>query len=93
MTKVEKLDEFLKRIGIELLPFQREILSQMTDGNKIYICYPPNVGRTNTILHLREVKTMPNFIFDPKLDEWHSFCDWIEELPYSELITGGATNE
>lgn len=22
-----------------------------------------------------------------KLDEWHSFCDWIEILPYSELIT------
>lgn len=24
-----------------------------------------------------------------KLDEWHTFCDWIESLPYSELITGG----
>lgn len=24
-----------------------------------------------------------------KLDEWHTFCDWIEELPYSELIIGG----
>ena len=23
-----------------------------------------------------------------KLDEWRSFCKWIEELPYSELITG-----
>ena len=23
-----------------------------------------------------------------KIDEWHTFCDWIEELPYSELITG-----
>ena len=23
-----------------------------------------------------------------KLDCWHTFCDWIEELPYSELITG-----
>lgn len=23
-----------------------------------------------------------------KLDEWHEFCDWIETLPYSELITG-----
>ena len=21
-----------------------------------------------------------------KLDEWHTFCDWIRELPYSELI-------
>ena len=23
-----------------------------------------------------------------KLDEWHTFCDWIEQLPYGELITG-----
>jgi hypothetical protein len=23
-----------------------------------------------------------------KLDEWHIFCDWIEKLPYGELITG-----
>ena len=24
-----------------------------------------------------------------KLDEWKEFCKWIEDLPYSELITGG----
>ena len=23
-----------------------------------------------------------------KLDEWHKFCEWIESLPYSELIIG-----
>ena len=23
-----------------------------------------------------------------KLDEWHTLCDWIKVLPYSELITG-----
>lgn len=28
MTKDEKLDEFLKRIGIELLPFQKKNLSK-----------------------------------------------------------------
>ena len=26
---------------------------------------------------------------DHKLDEWHTFCEWIESLPYSEIITGG----
>ena len=25
---------------------------------------------------------------DHKLDEWHAFCDWIRELPDSNLITG-----
>lgn len=24
-----------------------------------------------------------------KLDEWHTLCEWIESLPYSEIITGG----
>lgn len=30
-----------------------------------------------------------------KLDEWHTFCDWIWSLPYSEIITwkGGSENE
>lgn len=27
-----------------------------------------------------------------KLDEWHTFCEWIESLPYSELITGCDNN-
>ena len=26
--------------------------------------------------------------YNHKLDEWHTFCDWVEKLPYSELITG-----
>lgn len=28
-----------------------------------------------------------------KLKEWRDFCRWIRELPYSELITGGKSNE
>lgn len=30
---------------------------------------------------------------DHKLDEWHTFCDWIESLPYSDIITGEVQNE
>lgn len=29
---------------------------------------------------------------DHKLDEWHTFCEWVESLPYSEIITGGNEN-
>lgn len=28
-----------------------------------------------------------------KLDEWHTLCDWIEGLPYSEIITGMSESE
>lgn len=30
---------------------------------------------------------------DHKLDEWHTFCHWIEELPYSEIILGHYSDE
>jgi hypothetical protein len=49
MTKDEKLDEFLKRIGIELLPFQKEFIKKIADENKIYVCYPPHVGRYESL--------------------------------------------
>lgn len=29
---------------------------------------------------------------DHKLDEWRMFCEWVESLPYSEIITGGNEN-
>lgn len=29
---------------------------------------------------------------DHRLNEWHEFCKWIETLPYSEIITGVASN-
>ena len=28
-----------------------------------------------------------------RLDEWHVLCDWIESLPYSELITGNSLED
>lgn len=31
--------------------------------------------------------------YNHKLDEWHTFCDWIESLPYSELITGKSSTD
>lgn len=30
---------------------------------------------------------------DHKLDEWHVFCDWIKELPYSDIIIGNTDKE
>lgn len=37
----------------------------------------------------RQLKTIYSQRKNHRLREWHSFCDWIETLPYSELITGG----
>ena len=37
----------------------------------------------------RQLKTIYSQRKNHRLKEWHSFCDWIETLPYSELITEG----
>lgn len=42
--------------------------------------------RTTTLNY----QVLQNIYFSRKnhrLNEWHQFCDWIEELPYSQLIT------
>ena len=50
---------------------------------------PSSYNQKRTVMLNYEV--LHNIYFsrkDHKLDEWHVFCDWIEELPYSELIVG-----
>lgn len=42
---MDKLDEFLEKTGIELLPYQKEILKHAVNGEKLCILYPPNNGR------------------------------------------------
>jgi len=49
---------------------------------------PSSYNQKRTVMLSYEV--LHNIYFsrkDHKLDEWHHFCDWIETLPYSELIT------
>lgn len=48
---------------------------------------PYNQRRT-ILLNYEVLANMYGSRKNHKLDEWHDFCDWIETLPYSELITG-----
>ena len=50
---------------------------------------PSSYNQKRTVMLNYEV--LHNIYFsrkDHKLDEWHVFCDWIERLPYSEIIIG-----
>lgn len=38
----------------------------------------------------RQLKTIYKQRRNHRLPDWHVFCDWIETLPYSELITGNS---
>lgn len=44
--------------------------------------------RRTVMLNYEVLANMYKSRKDHRLDEWHTFCDWIEGLPYSELITG-----
>ena len=53
---------------------------------------PESYCQTSTMLMNYEVlKTIYRQRKGHKLGEWRVFLDWIESLPYSELITGGET--
>jgi hypothetical protein len=52
---------------------------------------PSSYNQKRTVMLNYEVLTnMYHARKNHKLDEWHTFCEWVETLPYSEFITGGA---
>lgn len=54
---------------------------------------PSSYNQKRTVMLNYEVLTnIYKWRKDHKLDEWREFCEWIERLPYSEMITG-RTNE
>lgn len=63
-------------------------------NNKIYWwqmiqLLPSSYNQKRTVMLNYEVlHSIYFFRKDHKLDEWHVFCDWIESLPYSEIIIG-----
>ena len=58
----------------------------ITSPHKVWMT-PLDILRC-TMLNYEVLANMYKSRRNHKLDEWHTFCDWIESLPYSELITG-----
>lgn len=55
---------------------------------------PSSYNQTATVmLNYQVLKNMYHSRKNHKLDEWKSFCQWIEMLPNSELITGEKSNK
>lgn len=50
---------------------------------------PTSYNQKRTVqLNYAVLRNMYHSRKNHKLDEWHTFCEWVERLPYSELITG-----
>lgn len=55
---------------------------------------PSSYNQKRTLMMNYEVlSNIYKYRKDHKLDEWRMFCDWIEKLPYSQLITGEKEND
>lgn len=77
---------------IDLLNMYRERYLETKDKNdwwQMIQLLPSSYNQRRTVMLNYEV--LANIYKSRKghkLDEWNSFCDWIESLPYAELITG-----
>ena len=80
------------RCTIEMLNTYRESYLETKDKQdwwQMIQLLPSSYNQKRTVMLNYEVlANMYKSRRHHKLDEWHTFCDWIEGLPYSELITG-----
>lgn len=83
----------LRDIIIKALNFNREKYLETKDKKywwQMIQLLPSSYSQKRTVMLNYEVlANMYKSRRNHKLDEWHTLCDWIESLPYSELITGG----
>jgi hypothetical protein len=84
-------------VQVEILNMYRELFLETKDKKywwQIIQLLPSSYNQKRTVMLNYEV--LANIYHsrkNHKLDEWHTFCKWIETLPYSEIITGGKPND
>ena len=55
---------------------------------------PTSYNQKRTVqLNYAVLRNMYHSRKNHKLDEWRNFCEWVETLPYAELITDGGSND
>lgn len=97
------LDDFShENLGMQSIRVLKETIKVMNDFREEFIknhekdnwwqmiqLLPSSYNQKRTVMLNYEVlANMYKSRRNHKLDEWHTFCDWIESLPYSDLITG-----
>ena len=82
---------------IECLNSYRDLYLQTKDKKywwQMIQLLPSSYNQKRTVMLNYEVlANMYKSRKNHKLDEWHVLCNWIESLPYSELITGQSVEE
>lgn len=83
--------ENIRDLTISMLNRCRELYIQTGDKKywwQMIQLLPSSYNQRRTVMMNYEVlSNIYQYRHDHKLDEWRDFCKWIEELPYSEIIT------
>lgn len=92
-----KFEKGVLKYIIDALNWARSMFISTKDKNfwwQLIQLLPTSYNQKRTVMLNYEVLTnIYHSRKNHKLDEWHTFCDWIRDLPYSELITGGDSCE
>jgi hypothetical protein len=77
---------------VQELNYQRDAFLETKDKSHWYSMIqllPSSYNQRRTVLlNYAVLRSMYHARRNHKLDEWREFCEFIETLPYSELITG-----
>lgn len=97
------LDDFShEHLGDSAIEALEKVISVLNSSRRLFVddndkwfwwqmiqLLPTSYNQKRTIhLNYQVLKGMYNARKNHKLDEWHTFCDWIKSLPHSSLITG-----
>ena len=92
----ERMDEYGKNILeiiVRYLNENRRAFNETKDKQKwenMIQLLPTSYNQLRTVtLNYEALSNMYHARRNHKLAEWHDFCEWVQDLPYSELITGG----
>jgi hypothetical protein len=90
----EHLDEASMKVldyNINVLNMNRDEFIKKKDKkywwNMIQLLPSSYNQKRTVVLNYAVLKNMYHARKEHKLDEWHIFCRWIEQLPYAEIIT------
>lgn len=91
--KFLECDEKLK-LGLTVAKRKHVVAQQKYFWWQMIQLLPSSYNQKRTVfLNYEVLSNIYKWRRNHKLDEWHVFCDWIETLPYPELITGEVKNE
>lgn len=86
-TSLMCLESVVDRLNVCRDMFVRD--KEKTDWWQMIQLLPSSYNQKRTIaLNYEVLVGMYRDRKNHKLDEWHTFCDWIESLPHSWIITG-----